>query len=675
MLQDYHGFIWFGTQIGLNMFDGYNIISFVTDNSDSTSLPHNQIWSLYEDKSYTLWICSEGGLSYYNQASRTFTNYYPDRDNPVAPDNAIYAIEEDSKGTYWVFTKAGLYSFEKETNIFTSYKHEGILSEWLTDKEIIVGNKIRFFEDRSGTLWIGTMQGLKVLSYPDSLSERDIGKNNSSMVEFQTIRHDPDNQQSLSNDTISCIAEDRNGTIWISTFGGGLNRYDKKSGLITNYRSLDNDPKSIISDYLLPLFVDATGNLWIGGVNGFSKYNYETDDFNSYRIPSPNQDFDERINIIREDGFGNIWLTSSYSGALSFNPTTNSLVNYKNDPKNDHSLGSDDVLDIYIERSNSAWVVTEGGFNKIDFASPPFKHYESNPFDSNTLSHNNVRWFCKDRLGNLWIATLGGGVNKFIIHPDGEEEFIHYKHDPQDTNSLSENDVYVVYEDNDGFLWFGTYRKGLNKFDPRTETFTHYKHDDNNPNSISEGRIRAIYEDSKGMFWIGLQDGLNIMDRSTGEFKRYHANSDDKNSLPDEYVQAFFEDSKGTLWLGTFFGGLCKYNRETDNFTIYQNEPGNIKSLSDNCVRQILEDRAGRFWIGTMEGLNLFDPITETFTLFSKKDGFPGEYLKGLLEDEFGNLWISFNRGISKFNYDIGSIFNYCCEWKIKAFSIEVKYK
>jgi len=672
MLQDSYGFIWFGTHIGLNRYDGYNIISFATDNLNPASLPHNWIWSLYEDRSKALWICTEGGLSSYNRASRSFTNFYPDHENPVAPDNTIYTIKEDSRGTFCVFTKAGLYSFDKETNTFTSYKQDSILSEWLTNKEVIAGNEIRYFEDTSGNIWIGSMDGLKKITYPNLHSEKRNGKNYRSLMELQTFRHDPDNPQSLSNDTVSCIIEDRYGTIWISTFGGGLNKYDKKSRLITHYRCRKNDSKSIISDYLLPLFLDESGNLWIGGENGFSKYNYESDDFNSYRILSGHHDLEERINIINEDKSGTIWLTSSYSGVYSFNPKTNSIVNYKNDQKNNHSLSSDDVLNIFIDSSNAVWVVTEGGFDRIDFASTPFKQYASNPFDPTTLSHNNVRSFCKDRSGNLWIATLGGGVNKFIIHPNGKEEFIHYKHNPKDINSLSDNDVYVVYEDNDGIIWFGTYRKGLNRFDPKTETFTRYIHDENNSHSISEGRIRAIYEDSTGVFWIGLQDGLNILDRASGKFTHFNANPEIENSLPDEYVQAFFEDTKGTLWLGTFFGGLCKYNRETNDFKIYQNEPGNIASLSDNCVRQIYEDRAGRFWIGTQQGLNLFDRDTERFTLFSKKDGFSGEFLKGLLEDEHGNLWISSNRGITKFNYDSSSFINYDMNDGVQGFEFNL---
>jgi len=658
MLQDSYGFLWFGTQIGLNRYDGFEVISFATDHIDPTSLPHNTIWSLYEDKSKTLWICSEGGLSSYNRASRTFTNFYPNPENPVAPDNTIYAIKEDSKNRYWVFSKAGLYSFEKETKTFTSYKQDSILSRWPTAKEIIVGNEIRYFEDSSGTIWIGTMKGLKIGEYPDS--HRNNSQDSLSFMKFQTLKHDPDNPQSLSNDSVSCIIEDNSGNIWITTFGGGLNRLiDKEKGLFKHYRSNPDDSKSIISDYLIPLFIDRSGNLWIGGKNGFSKYNYESDDFNSYPITSGNNDLEERINIIHEDNSGKIWLTTSYSGVFSFDHITNSFVNYENKLKNPNSLSSDDVLNICVDRSKSVWVVTEGGYNKIDFTSPPFKHYQSNPFDPNTLSNNDVRWFCKDRSGNLWIATLGGGVNKLITHPDGKEEFIHYKHNPQDINSLSENDVYVVYEDKYGILWFGTYRRGLNRFDPKTETFAHYIHDDNNSKSISDGRIRTIYEDSKGLFWIGLQNGLDIMDRSTGEFKHFHVNYENENSLPNDRIWAFYEDKRGTLWIGTYYGGLCKYNRESDDFTIYQNKPENFESISDNCVRQIYEDRAGRFWIGTAEGLNLFDRDNGIFTLFSKKDGFSGEFLKGLLEDEQGNLWISSNRGITKFNYDNDLIVNY----------------
>ena len=657
MLQDHEGFIWFGTQIGLNRYDGYDIVSFVTDNSDPGSLPHNQIWSIYEDRSRELWICTEGGLSRYDRTTRSFSNLYPDPENPLAPDNSIYSIKEDSGGLFWIFTKAGLYSFDKETKTFTSFKEENILSSWSSNKEKIIGNELRFLEDRTGRLWMASMDGLKIYDHPGP---------------FQCISCKPDDPLNLSSNNVSSVIEDGFGNIWISTFGGGLNRYDRESGQIEHYRFRKGNSKSLISDYILPLYLDSSGRLWIGGRDGFSLYNAETDDFTSYRISSSRPDVSDQINRIAEDSSGKLWLATSHSGVYCFDPATQSLLNYRNDPKNKHSLSSDDVLNIYIDRSNAVWVITEGGFSKIDFASPPFRHIKSNPFIDNTLTHNNVRSFCKDRSGNLWIATLGGGVNKIVSRSDGTEVFVHYRHEPGNKNSLSEDNVYVVYEDRDGIMWFGTYRNGLNRFDPKTGEFTRFMHDPDKPHSIAKGRIRAIYEDSQGVFWIGLQNGLNTMDRSSGEFIHYHADPLDETSLPNEYVQAFFEDEEEVLWLGTFFGGLCRYNRDSDNFKVYQNEPGNIQSLSDNCVRQIHEDRDGRFWIGTMEGLNLFDRDTETFTLFSKRDGFPGEYLKGLLEDEQGNLWISSNRGISKFNYEKGSILNYDMHDGVQGFEFNL---
>ncbi len=210
----------------------------------------------------------------------------------------------------------------------------------------------------------------------------------------------------------------------------------------------------------------------------------------------------------------------------------------------------------------------------------------------------------------LWIGTLDGGLNKLDRE---KEKFTHYQHDPKNPNSLSGKGVISIYEDRSGVLWIGTGSWGLNKFDREKETFTRYQHDPNNPNSLSHNFVWSIYEDRSEM-----------------------------------------------LWIGTAGGGVNKFDREKKKFTHYKNNPNNPNSLNDNTVWSIYEDRSGMLWIGTAGGgLNKFDRAKGRMTHYRENDGLPDDCIYGILEDDHGNLWLSTNNGLSKFNHQTQVFKNY----------------
>jgi ligand-binding sensor domain-containing protein len=176
---------------------------------------------------------------------------------------------------------------------------------------------------------------------------------------------------------------------------------------------------------------------------------------------------------------------------------------------------------------------------------------------------------------------------------------------------LSQSIVFCIIQDQKGFMWFGT-EDGLNKYDGYT--FTVYRHDPNQPNSLSYNEIRTIYEDSSGVLWIGtFYGGLNKFDAEKELFIHYQNDPDDPNSLSHNNVKTVFEDRLGVLWIGTE-GGLNKFNRKTGQFTRYLSDPNNPNSLSHNVVRAIYQDQSGLLWIATEGGLNKFDRETETVT-------------------------------------------------------------
>jgi ligand-binding sensor domain-containing protein len=265
------------------------------------------------------------------------------------------------------------------------------------------------------------------------------------------------------------------------------------------------------------------------------------------------------------------------------------------------------------------WLSTQNGLVKYDgytfttYMYEPGEPGSTTDWISHSLSDRNLMEILEDHLGNIWVGTMSGGLNRFNRET---ETFTHYRHYPEDTTSLSHDGAYTIYEDRSGVLWIGT-GGGLNKFDREMETFIHYRHNPRNPHTLSDDVVYSMLEDRRGNFWVGTSNGLNRFDRKSGTFTRYLHNPDDSASLSHNIIAAIYEDKAGGLWIGTTNGGLNRFDYETETFLHYQYDSENPYSLSHNNVFSILEDHRGNFWVGTYGGgLNKFDRKTRKFHSF-----------------------------------------------------------
>ncbi|OQY48954.1 MAG: hypothetical protein B6242_00740 [Anaerolineaceae bacterium 4572_78] len=303
------------------------------------------------------------------------------------------------------------------------------------------------------------------------------------------------------------------------------------------------------------------------------------------------------------------------------------------------------------------WIGTVGGgINKLPSGKERFLHYRHDPQDTNSLSNHQVSAMTLDTNGTLWIGTNGGGLDKFDRQ---NNKFTHYTHEPNNPNSLSHDTISAIYQDQAGMLWVGTVLEGLNRFDFTQQQFTHYKHNPNEPNSLSHNNVSTIYQDQAGVLWIGTYGGgLNKFER--GVFIPYQHNPYNTDSLGSNDITFIYEDQTGFLWIGTDGGGLNLFDRETQIFSHYLNDPKNNASLSNNSVLSIFEDSAGMLWIGTNGGgLEKFDTSTQMFSHYTMDDGLPNGVIHGILGDEQGNLWLSTNNGLSRFNPQDNSFKNF----------------
>lgn len=595
ILQDNRGFMWFGTDDGLNRYDGYTFTIYRHDPENPHSLSNNVVRALYEDRAGMLWIGTEGGgLNVFDRNTEQFKHYRHDPDSPGSlSHDTVGTIYEDRNGTLWIGSwGGGLNSFDRETQIFTHYQSDPNNPESISTDQIL-----SIYEDRAGTLWIGTWEGglerLEARATPETPSGR-----------FRHYQHNPDDPDSLSHNSIWAIYEERNGTLWLGTEGGGLERFDPKSGKFSHHRANAEDPYSLSSDDIRTLYEDQAGMLWIGTFGG---------------------------------------------GLHKFDRQTGQFIRYLPDPGNPNSLSHEEIRAIYEDRSGIIWIGTNlGGLSKFN-RKPKFVSYQNDPSTTNSLNDNYVFSFYEDQEEILWIGTWDGGLNRFDRK---RGEFTHYQHDPEDEHSLSENAIPAIYEDLHGNFWVATWGGGLNLLDRETGRFTQYRHQPDDLTTLSSDKLSWIYEDRSGVLWVGTAFGdLNRFDYETQNFTRYATDPDNTLQLTDNVIYAIYEDQAGTFWIGSNGGGLVEFDRKNGQIlNRYLNDSDDPTSLSNNAVYALCEDQHGQIWIGTADGLNKFDRSTKTFVHYTVKHGLPNNVIYGILEDSRGHLWLSTNRGLAEFD-------------------------
>lgn len=626
--QDRRGFLWFTTLDGINRYDGHEFKVYKYDPRNPNSPASTLYRRVLEDSRGMLWFGSlSQGLSRFDPETEQWTNFQHDPQDPHSlSGNAIWAIAEDQRGGVWIGTEAnGLNRFDYETGQFTRYRHDpddpNSLSE---DKALAV------IVDRLGAVWVGTQaEGLNRFD-PET-------------GQWTHYRHDLDDPHSLGFDHILSLYEDKSGVLWVGTFGGGLDRLDENApgeATFDHFQHDPEDPSSLSHNHIASIHQDRSGTLWVatfgGGLNqlvpdgaegsgpemagerhaAFVRYQHDPTDLHSLS-------YDTVVSIF-EDRVGMLWVGTFGGGVnkLDLQPKQFSL--YQHEPGDPNSLSSNDVRAIYEDRYGDLWVGTlGGGLDRIERTAgggQPARvtHYQYDPADPGSLSGNNVIAIEEDREGSLWIGTSGQGFSRFDRKT---ETFVRYEPDPASPNFRPAS-IRAIYEDRTGALWLGSYGRGLARLEPETGQFRVYVHDPQDPHSLSGDAVYAICEDRDGFLWIGtLANGLSRFDRETDSFTRYQNQPDDPQSLSSNTISSIIQDRSGSLWIGTGGGGLNRFDPETDTFTRFTEDDG----LASNTVFAILPDDNGSLWISTVGGLSRFDPQRGSFRNYTASDGLQGD--------------------------------------------------
>ncbi len=593
MLQDSQGFMWFGTQDGLNRFDGNDFVTFSHSSEDPSSLSGDFITALQEDSQGLIWIGTNGaGINSYDPRTGKITRYQHNADDPKSLSNDVVDdLFIDSDDTIWITTTGGgLNRFDQETQQFTRYTNDD------KDENSISGNNVTAIaQDPSGDLWLGTFgAGLNRL-------DPETGR-------FTRYASDPDDTGSLATNNVNVVYVDRSGTLWLSVAGSGLARFEPDSETFTRFPSDPDDPSSLASDPIGPIFEDSRGNLWLGTTgSGLAIFDPETESAIYYR-PNP-EDPDalrnNQILSIYEDRGGVLWFGTFGSGVSKYDPGRQKFALVRDVPDGKNGLQGQGIWSFLEDSEGVLWVGTfDAGLNRYDPQTGEWRHYPANSSDPDALPSDSIVDLYEDDQGTIWLGTTDAGV-------------VAYDRD-SDTFNATEAPPWVlaIHEDDQGQMWIGGFG-GLGKLDREEGQIAFLTHDESDPNSISDNGVVAIAEDGEDFLWIGtFNGGLNKFDPASETFTRYVHDPDNPNSPGSNMILDVLIASDGAMWLGTS-GGLDKFEPESETFTHYGEEDG----LPNETIYAVLEDDQGDIWISSNLGISELDPTTETLRNFDVDDG------------------------------------------------------
>jgi ligand-binding sensor domain-containing protein/signal transduction histidine kinase len=626
ILQDQQGFLWIGTEDGLNRFDGYHFKVFRPDADNPFSLSDRWITSLVEDPQGTLWVGTRlGGLNRYDPRTGEFTRFLHD---PVDPESLshdhVTALFPDEQGL-WIGTENGLDHIDYRNGSVTH------LRSFADDPNSLSSNMITsLYKDNHDVLWIGTLDG-------------GLNRYNQSGNSFQTYKYNNEDPDSLSSNRVLSIQGDETGNLWVGT-ANGLNRFELDGNFFTRFMHSEADSNSLGGNSVFSIYRDRSGGLWVGTNNGLDRYDPWSKRFiHHHHQPTVANSLDNNVvYAIHEDLSGVLWVGTYGGGLNKYNRQQDRFAYYRHNPDDPNSLSDDFVLPIAVDPNGIAWIGTQGtGLNRFNPVTSRFIQYRHDPTNPNSLGNDEVFALLLDHTGILWIGT-SSGLDRF---DSTANEFTHYYPDPGDPNSLSGAPIFTLYEDQNEELWIGTGR-GLDQFDPVSQTFVHYQSDEKDPDSLYGNQVTSIFKGQGQELWVGtFDDGLKRIDPQGTGITRYVNNPDDPHSLGSNSILCLVQDRQGRLWIGTTGGGLNRYEPETNAFTRFTEKEG----LPNNVIYGILEDFSGNLWLSTNFGLSRFDPVTQTFRNFTASDGLQSNEFNqnAFARDSQGNLYFG---GINGFN-------------------------
>jgi ligand-binding sensor domain-containing protein/signal transduction histidine kinase len=591
IVQDDQGFMWLGSQYGLNRYDGYKFKVFKHEAGRANSLSGVYITALFKDRSGSLWVGCDEFLDKFDPVTETFAHYLIDTRDIQGGTVPVTHISQDHTGILWLATSRGLFRFDPSSGRTVRYRHDP-KNRFSLSSDAIKSTG----EDRSGTFWAATSEGLDAF-------DRDTGK-----VTLHVPLHESGEMS---------FHEDRFGVFWIiHVSGDGLAVFDRKTNTLSQYSFRLEHASKTAPNGVMTMLEDRNGTMWFGTIaGGLLKFDRRGQRLIRYHnVPADLESLGEdSLLAMDEDREGNIWASLGGLGVTHFASEPLPFKRFRRDFGDPDELGEPFVGGIYEDRRRILWIGTHERLSRIDRDSGKNTSYEvTGPGEASDVITIN-----EDRAGNLWVGTFNHGLYRMDAKTG---HFRKFQHNPADPTSLSNDIVPHLLVDHNGTLWAATW-DGLDRFDPVTERFTTYKLDPDNRDLY----FLKLAEDRQGALWVGTHSsGIARFDPATGRFTVYHHDPNRPGTLSDNRVNSVHFDRSGTMWVGTQ-DGLNEFDPKTGQFTVY----GQRNGFHGTAVGCILDDDQGELWMSTNNGVAGFDPQKKTVRNYSTADGLPGPDLTG----------------------------------------------
>ncbi len=626
MVQDKQGFMWFGTQDGLNKFDGYSFTSIrankLLTTHTRTVFPNGWLTSLICDKHGNLWTGMNGGGLVFTHRETGALLVMNDDTLASTPENAIAskelwanarisstfinAIQCDVRGTIWIATDKGIDYIPNPQAQYSLAKPPAV--KHLQHPSLKNGvNALAV--DSAGNLWLATSHAL---------------------LRYSTLRQTFDSinlpdQFRAAQPSVFSLFIDRLGRVWAGSAGNGIFLYNP----LTHFqRVIAHDARtpaaletSLANNRVFALQTDARGYLWVGTDGGVSILEQDIftlpDDapvrftncrYSPVRVRSVS---DNAVRSLYSDRSGTMWVGTLVAGLSSWHPIRQRFGLYSPELGNADFLPSRIVRSFHEINDTLIWIGTDGGavrWNRRTGAAFTL-HPDTHPVMTSPRVWSVVPDPQKPDI--LWLGTDGGGFYRYDTRSQALRRFDNSANTP---NSLVNNRVRFMRFDKNGSLWLCTL-SGLDCFDPKTEIFTHYAHNPDDSTSLANNRIHAVFEDSRGRLWVATAQGLNLFQAATRSWRRF-THTTDSTSLPSDWIRSVMQTRDGTIWVSTI-RGISSYDEQRNCFRTFDQKHG----LANEYVYGILEDKQGFLWMGTDNGLARFDRKTASFRIFEQADG------------------------------------------------------
>ncbi|EKD37956.1 MAG: hypothetical protein ACD_75C00927G0003 [uncultured bacterium] len=594
IVQDFNGYMWFGTADGIDIYDGHEFRHFRHNPDDKSSLSGNYVRSLLVSRNGVVWVGTlGGGLNRYYQKTETFSAHRKsDADNSLMSDD-IHCLYESTDGFIWIGSEAGVSRYNPEDDSFKHYTHQPDNQSAHLQKGVIRA----ITQTRDGKMWFGS-------------ADHGISSFDPSSGTFCHYRHEDDDANSLSNDAVNAIHQDQKGAIWIATEYGGLNKLDPDSGKFSHYQKPSGNDDGLNDAEVTAIYEDKQGVLWLGTWSGgLNRFDPVDEKFKNYRNSpaNPNSLSSDTVISLFEDHSGMLWAGTFDSGVNTIAYQGGNFDNFGFDPLQKNGLIAKMIWSFAEDQNGRIWVGTKKGLSHFDPVAETFASYLAEGKCAGVTDSVDIRSIVTEN-GHLWLGTAGGG----LINLDPATcEIRSYKHDADDPTSLSNNHARLLLKDKRNRLWIGT-ADGLNSLSPERDALKRYPANPRDSSALPHARIRALYESDSGEIWIGTSGGLSSYNEATDSFTTITA---EQGLLSDNDVRSVFQDAGGILWIATEVG-LTRYDPRQQTSHFFYEKDG----LANDTLYSLLPD-GDYLWITTNIGLSRFDRNDYSFKNFHVNDG------------------------------------------------------